>query len=464
MSPPPPDQKDTRPQDLPPKNGGKADEFGELRSLLVGPEEEEIRDLKERLNDPRRFAAEVGKVLAPALRHSVRDGQDLAKELRPPVEEAVYGFLRDDPSSVAEVIFPVIGPAIRKSIAAALRGLVQSVNRSLEHSLTLKGLKWRLEARRTGRSFAEVVLLHSLIYRVEQIFLIHRETGLMLEHVVAEDVESPDGDMISAMLTAIQDFAHDSFHAPESQGLDSLELGELTVLLEHGPNAVIAAVVRGQPPVELRDELTAAAEDIQREYGYALDHFAGDAAPFEASRPRLEECLAAQYEEEDSTLALPKWFWLALFLAIAGTATWSWMTLQARWRWQDYLSELSQRPGIVVTEAKRTSLRGGVISGLRDPLAADPGPIAESAGLDVGDLKEKWSPYQSLDSEMVLARASSILEPPPSVALRLEDSRLIASGSAPRAWLDSSRMLGRAIPGVAVVDLDGGRGRDGGRL
>ena len=36
---------------------------------------------------------------------------------------------------------------------------------------------------RTGRSFAEVVMLRSLVYRVEQIFLIHRETSLSLLHV-----------------------------------------------------------------------------------------------------------------------------------------------------------------------------------------------------------------------------------------------------------------------------------------
>ena len=44
----------------------------------------------------------------------------------------------------------------------------------------MQGLKWRVESIRTGRPFAEIVLMHSLLYRVEQVFLIHRETGLVL--------------------------------------------------------------------------------------------------------------------------------------------------------------------------------------------------------------------------------------------------------------------------------------------
>jgi hypothetical protein len=56
--------------------------------------------------------------------------------------------------------------------------MMQSFNQTIDHSLSFKGLAWRIEAWRTGRPFAEVVLLHTLRFRVEQLFLIHRDTGL----------------------------------------------------------------------------------------------------------------------------------------------------------------------------------------------------------------------------------------------------------------------------------------------
>ena len=63
--------------------------------------------------------------------------------------------------------------------------MLESLNTTLEHSLSWRSLRWRLDARRTGKSFAEIVLLNTLVYRVEQVFLIHRPSGLLLQHLTA---------------------------------------------------------------------------------------------------------------------------------------------------------------------------------------------------------------------------------------------------------------------------------------
>src|SRR5436190_4493612 len=99
---------------------------------------------------------------------------------------------------------------IRRSIAESLRRLMQS----LEHTFSWRGLKWRFEALRTGKTFAEVVMLRSLVYRVEQLFLIHRKTSLSLLHVTADSAIAKDSDMVAGMLSAIQDFVRDSFATP----------------------------------------------------------------------------------------------------------------------------------------------------------------------------------------------------------------------------------------------------------
>src|SRR6478752_8375088 len=91
-----------------------------------------------------------------------------------------------------------------------------------------RGLKWRLEAYRSGSSFADVVLKHTVVFRVEHIFLIHRKTGLLLEHVAAQNAAAQDPQMVSGMLTAIQDFVRDSFtQAKDGGGIDTLRLGDL---------------------------------------------------------------------------------------------------------------------------------------------------------------------------------------------------------------------------------------------
>ena len=73
----------------------------------------------------------------------------------------------------------------------------ESLNQTLEHTFSWRGLKWRFEALRTGKSFAEVVMLRSLVYRVEQLFLIHRKTNS--PSTVLDPAIGKDSDMVAGM-------------------------------------------------------------------------------------------------------------------------------------------------------------------------------------------------------------------------------------------------------------------------
>ena len=122
------------------------------------------------------------------------------------------------PRTLVNILYPTIVPAIRKSIGETIDETFQRLNQTLKYSLTWRGLKWRWEAWRTGRPFAEVVLKHTLVYQVEHVFLIHRHTGLLIAHVAAENAASQDPQLVSSMLIAIQDFVRDSFSGAEHRG------------------------------------------------------------------------------------------------------------------------------------------------------------------------------------------------------------------------------------------------------
>ena len=179
------------------------DGLDELRQLPVAPEQEELRALKARLDDPAVRAHDLMTGLPEALGHLSGDRR-LTEAIQPSVETAITTSVRRNPKPLADALFPVIGPAIRKAIAHTLGAMLDSLNRTVEHSVSLKALRWRLVAWRTGRPFAEVVLLNTLIYRVEQVFLIHARTGLLLQHVTAESIATQDPDMVSGMLTAMK--------------------------------------------------------------------------------------------------------------------------------------------------------------------------------------------------------------------------------------------------------------------
>lgn len=266
--------------------------LSELRSLLIRPEQVKLEELDRRLTSPESLAEQVGGVLAHAVALRGSPDSKLALVLRPIIEDAIRSSVSSNPRFFADILYPVMGPAIRKSMAEALRAMMESLNYSLETTFSWKYIKWRWEAVRTGRSFAEVVMLHTLVYRVEQLFLLHRESGVVLRHLAAEGIVAQDADLVSGMLTAIQDFVHDSFGGGEGS-LESFRVGDLGVWIEQAPRTVLAAVVRGNPPSELSTLLRTQLESIELQYVAALDRFDGDTGHFEASVDLLRPCLIA---------------------------------------------------------------------------------------------------------------------------------------------------------------------------
>src|SRR5258708_7939154 len=217
----------------------------QVGSFLVGPVIEGRGPVREVIEDPERFGVAVGRVLATAVASSdARLGQVLA----PALEKATESSIRNDPRKLVDILHPVIVPAIRKSVGETIDNTFQSLNESLRQSLTWRGLRWRLEAWRTGTPFAEVVLNHSLVYQVEHVFLIHSHTGLLISHVAAEDAASQDPQLVSSMLTAIQDFVRDSFKGSGQQALDPLRLGDLPLCSHAAPSALLPPALSATPP------------------------------------------------------------------------------------------------------------------------------------------------------------------------------------------------------------------------
>lgn len=423
-------------------------DFDELLALLVGRERTRLDALQARLDDPDQRRRDIGEVLPETLLQHALD-PELARALAPGVERAITASVRQNPAPLADALFPVMGPAIRKAVAAALAGMVESLNRTLDLSVSWRSVRWRLEAIRSGKPFAEIVLLHTLLYRVEQVFLIERSSGLLLQHVHAGHDAVRDADMVSGMLTAIRDFAQDSFRVTTQEGLEALKVGELSVWIEQGPRAVVAAVIRGEAPRVLRERLQQAIEAIHLEFSEALERFSGDASVFEGSRPLLESFLHSEYRAGDKGAGRRAWI-LAAAIA-AALAVWLGLSLRERARWRAYVDAVAREPGLVVLSSGRSGGRF-TISGLRDPLARDPAEILRASNVSPEDVIARWEPHQAADPTLAAARAAQVLRPPAGVTLEVHDGVLMVRGAPPVAWLAEAGRLAPLIAGVTRLD------------
>ncbi|HQR38801.1 MAG TPA: OmpA family protein [Blastocatellia bacterium] len=429
-------------------------DFDELRQILIGPEFAALDDLTSRIEQPARFSQDVARVLPEAIARRAAQDDRLAAALTPTIEQAVRTSVRKDSHVLVDALFPVMGPAIRKAVASALGEMIQSLNRSMEHSFTVKGIKWRLEAWRTGKSFAEVVLLHSLVYRVEQVFLFHTETGLLLQHIVAPSVEPPDADLFSAMLNAIQDFIRD---AVGIEAIDAVRFGDLKMMAERGPLASVVGMVRGAHPKDLRTVFQVALEAIHRDYGASLERFDGDATVFDGARPILEECFQARYETEEKKVSpalIVVVSAVALLLLLWGGYAW-WQSH----KWNGFITRLKAEPGVVVTDAG-TSGGKYFVTGLKDPLAADPTALLADEHIAADDVVFRWEPYHSFQQQFLVERARPLLAPPSTVQLSAANGELVVTGIASHAWIVEARRLVQTMPGVTGLDEKGLVDRD----
>ncbi|MEM9483331.1 MAG: hypothetical protein AAGA83_06520 [Cyanobacteria bacterium P01_F01_bin.116] len=398
-------QQSTLRQSTGPKLPQESSELRQLQKLLLG-------DDLESLSQPNVNA--VAEILPEAILTAQKQQKTMTSAAVPTIEAAIQASVNQNANVLSEALFPIIGPATRKSISAAIGNLVQSLNQTLEHSLSPRSFRWRMEAWQTGKSFAEIVLLRTLVYQVEQVLLIHKETGLILQHVVKDAVTVQDPDMVSAMLTAIQDFVQDSFSVSQSEGLDTLELGDLNLWIEAGPQAILACVIRGTAPQELRTLLCENLEKIHLLFNQQLQTFDGDQAMLLGSVPYLQDCLQARFKaSQTESTAVSKWQkirrWGTLATIVVALAVWIGMNRQAHQRWLNYVDRVDQQPGIVVINAQH---KGGkyYLTGLRDPLATDPAQFLDSAQLDPHSVIMSWEPYFSADPAFMDARTQVFLK------------------------------------------------------
>ena len=186
----------------------------------------------------------------------------------------------------------------------------------------------------------------------------------MLCHLQREDCAVQNPDLVSSMLSAINDFVADSFAVEANNTLGNVEIGELSIWVEAGPQATLAVAIRGEAPASLRTQLQQRLEQVEYELSDALEHFDGDTQIFEQRSDLLSECLQAKYRDDEQRIAARTWIIVAAVIGLL--LYWSASSWLDAKRLNQTLDRFSAEPGYVVTSADD---RGDtlVIGGLRDP-------------------------------------------------------------------------------------------------
>ena len=425
--------------------------LNELRKMIIGLDTEDLRRLATLVNDPESFSEEISELLPNSIKIMLDRGKVSYAELIPVIESALKDSIKKNPHTLSDILFPVMLPAIRKAVAEDIRNMVNSLNTTLEHGFSLKRIGWRFKAIFSGVSYAEIVLSKAYIFRVRQVFLIHKQTGLLLNSASNNgDSITKDDDMVSSMLSAIKDFVQDSFAVSDDNELNTIQVGKFNIWIEQGPGAIIAAIVDGDAPSGFRTILKQTIEKIHLKQPYELEKFEGDVEIFEKTSPFLQSCIVSEQREKKQKK--PVILIILLLLILGALSYWGYITIDRSIRLNKLEKSLKSEPGIVIVNDE-TENGKTVFEGLRDPISADPYTISKKANVDTSEVDFNLKPYISIEETIILKRAYNILAPPSTIKMGFKDGTLIVSGKAKDDWVQMVNIKYLSIAGVHRLDL-----------
>lgn len=202
------------------------------------------------------------------------DREEMAKTFSPIMGEAIRTQIRNSRQDMVDALYPIIGASVQKSVTETLREIQRNIDSRLRQ--TTGGLFRSIRARMRGVSSSELTLRDAIPFSVRQLFLIQPGTGLLMTSYPADDTDLSSG-LIGGMLTAIREFARESFGRGQTDTeLDEIQYGNERIIIQSGQYAFLAAVIDGIEPEGFRSLLRGFVSDLHIDHEIMLRRYDGD--------------------------------------------------------------------------------------------------------------------------------------------------------------------------------------------
>lgn len=427
----------------------KSQQMQQLRELVLGKDNSHVNQA---VRDNARDI--VSEVFSEALHDRQMQDGSVDKVIVPIVEKSVEKSVKTHSEEFVGYLYPLVGRLVRRSVSAFLNDFLEKTNELIENSFTFKGLKWRFKAWQSGVSFSQYVASQTFVYRVEQIFLIHSETGILLNSVSHSRHTTADADMVSGMLTAINDFVSDSFKPKDSrdeQQLDVVKTDDFTLLVKRAPKVMLVAAVTGNIPRRIDVQLEKTLEYVQKLFNKELREFDGDTVVFEPVDQTLRECLLSELKPEVAEKKKRPWFAWVLVGGLVATIIAYLVSYWQQTKLVEQISAIGDEPGITLRSAGAEGWSGARIEVLRDPDAISIEEWLSQQAIDSASVSVSEQSYMSLDRPLIDLRLEKVVSAYPGVTVTRDNGKVSLTGSLPQA---RRRALSQAVAAIPGLDFD----------
>jgi len=427
-----------------------------VRELLIGRDDKFVREKLD--HDAKGF---VSNVVSEALFERESKDGSVNKVLVPLVEKSLNRSIEANSEKIVGTLYPLVGALVRKAVSAFLVEFVERTNALIENSLSPKSISWRFKAWQSGIKYSEYVAAQIYQYQVQQLLVIHRETGTLLHSISADPEKEKDADLISSMLVAINDFVADAFgvssNEPENE-LGEIKTEDFTLLIKIGPQALLVAAVTGSIPPEVRGKLQQALEDFHRFYQQPLINYEGDNAAFDGCETILADCLVSEKKEGEGKKSKRLVGAALLLVVLIALCTLSFLRLSLSILKSD-LHELSPPPGVVVTDAY---ISNGKVHAkiLRDPAADNIEKWFSDSDIDLSRIIVSEEPFVSLKPSIVERKLEKLIRDYPlseheTISLdKQNDNKWIVLGDVFASTAINLTQKINNLPGISSLEVD----------
>ncbi len=338
------------------------DALDKLKAILLNAEKErlahlegEVSDLHAQLRDKERLLETLDPIIADLLYKKIMESKNtMAEALAPVMGSALRAQIAEAKDDIADALHPVIGSAVRKSVAEAMKNLMKAINERID-KIVNRGF------RASNKLDRLTLLREALPFHLEQIYYIHRESGILISHASFNPQQSGNEDIISGMLTAIRAFSKSAF-STEEENLYEIQYENLNIFIEDGKYAYLACVVSGTPSTRFKEMMTELEHKLHLRFYKELRGFNGHTDELEDIQPIISNFItsvnepmlqnAASLQKTSVRKSMLLMLGLILILAVTAFIFWSSGTTDKEQQLSAVIQQYQARPGSFFTIRK----------------------------------------------------------------------------------------------------------------
>jgi len=283
--------------------------FEQLKALLLSDDwksfneiRNQVESLAKEVHDKDQLIEILDPVIADLLDRKIHESKsEMADALAPIMGVAIKRQIEDAKEDMVDALYPIIGRMVTKAINEAMKKLIEEINARIQQAANTR-LMILVKSKVFKIQPAEVVLADGILFQLEELFLIEKESGLLIGYQSQNNDQSDkNAHILGGMLTAIRQFVNDAFAKDKKSDLLEIQHEDHNIRIDTGRYTVLAAVYKGISPHDFQDNLHGLHHRIHNRYYKRLRDFKGETTEFQGVSPIMRH-LFIKYRYHGSNL------------------------------------------------------------------------------------------------------------------------------------------------------------------